>query len=138
MPKSILLAVLLFTSTFTVAGHAASCEETLRAVTPKFNFQLEREFAEATTSRTDFQSVFIVGALKIKHADNYRMTDDVLLQLFQEPNTEIRAIIPGRSATIVTFASSLFGVLNAACSEDVISIQMSQRLDGVAGMTVRN
>ncbi len=107
-----LLPILLFASLSNAGGS-------------KFNFQLEQAINAAQTAEQDLHQVFILGIIRTSAEID---TAEKAFSLFKDKNTKIRAFIPSPNGSIVTFMSSLSGVLNAAESSQVFSIQMSQRL----------
>jgi len=129
MLKYLVATLLISLSAFSLAQTAQN------TVYSKFNYKLERLIVETQNARKDLRSVFIVGILRTAADVD---TPHEIAALFKDKNTKVRAIILSPDGNIVTFSSSLFGVLNAAQSPNTYSIQMSQKVDGTAGVTIRN
>lgn len=130
MFRYLLIAMTVFAGSF---AHA-TCEEQLQTVKTKLTFSLERTISIALDEQENLSEIQILGALNTTE----RMLSEEIEALFRDPSVHVRMIIPGGRGNIVTFSSSLAGVLNAAESDKVKSIQMSQKLGGTAGITVRN
>lgn len=122
MYKIFLSVFCIFVSFSATAAPANLCD-----AQNKLDFSLEQKIVEATSAGLDLGTVFILGIVKTtKNIDPDNLLK--LLEVVQDERTQIRAVFPMANTNIVTFSSSLAGVINAACSDDVISIQMSQEL----------
>jgi hypothetical protein len=126
--KYILFSLCLFAS----VAASANCEDQLNAVSRKLDFKMIRTIQEASAARENLSRVYVLGILKTTGPFN----SEQLLELFQDEGAQIRAVIRGADLNIITFTSSLTGVLNVAKSDEVISIQISgQRLRKLAAVS---
>lgn len=119
-----ILAPTASATTFTI------CQNDLDPVSAKLDTGLLRMIAETNAAGEDLSSTLILGILKTAGP----ITTEELYDLFQDNNTQIRAVIHDNDSAIITFTSSLMGVLNAVRSEKIISIQKSQKLRKLADL----
>lgn len=124
-----------------ICGYSASAQPMRMTVRDasredrKLSSGLTRVVTEARSTGEDLRAHFIVGIMRVA-AQNLTVED--VAELFNDPNAQVRMTIPSEDGSIVTFTSSIQGVLNAANREEVIAIQMSADLGGTSGMTVSN
>ncbi len=125
MFKGIFISMIVFTSLASASPEAYDKLST--------NLQMTIQIAES--EGVDLSSVFVLGLAKVSGEIE---TIEEAQSLFPEGSARVRMLIPSAKGGIISYESSLEGVLAAAESEDVISIEMSKVLDGTAGITVRN
>lgn len=116
--------VTLLVSVFATPSFAISDAESARALQngkAKMSMGLEKMISDAISTGKNVEAIAITGFLKTSRP----MTEAEVLGLFMNTNSVIRTKI---SDQIWTFQASLWGVLVASNSQDVVSIQASQAL----------